>query len=87
MPSIYWEKLWEKISVGKTPSTTPIEEHFWSLLPKHSTILEVGCGWGRIVFECLKRGYNVIGIDINEKRVNEINNGLWFNIIILKVKN
>lgn len=69
MPSMHWEKLWREISVGKTPSTTPIDEHFWSLLPKHSTILEVGCGWGRIVFECLKRGYNVVGIDINKNEV------------------
>ena len=66
MSSIYWEKLWEEISVGKTPSTTPVSEYFWSLLPKHSTILEVGCGWGRIVFECLKRDYKVVGIDINK---------------------
>ncbi len=72
MSSMYWEKLWEKIPVGKTPSTTPVDEHFWSLLPKHSTILEVGCGWGRIVFECLKRGYNVVGIDINKNEVESL---------------
>ena len=86
MPSIYWEKLWEKISVGKTPSTTPIEEHFWSLLPKHSTILEVGCGWGRIVFECLKRGYNVVGIDINKNEVESLKKKLSSVKINKKVK-
>lgn len=86
MLPIHWEKLWGEISVGKTPSTTPIDEHFWSLLPKRSTILEVGCGWGRIVFDCLKRGHSVVGIDINKNEVESLKKKLSGLKINKKVK-
>lgn len=67
-----WEEFWKKISVAQTPGTTPIDEKFWKLLNKDSNILEVGCGWGRIIFECLKRGFGVTGIEINKNEVDAL---------------
>lgn len=81
-----WEKLWGKISTGLTPGTTPIDKNFWKLIPKKSLILEVGCGWGRIVFECLKRGFNVVGIEINKKEVDDLNKKLSQLKLSTKVK-
>lgn len=76
MSKTNWEELWKKISIGQTPATTPIDENFWRLLPKKSLILEVGCGWGRIIFECLKRNFKVVGIEINKNEVDALNKKL-----------
>src|SRR3989344_5245778 len=71
-----WRRFWENIYIGQTPGTTPIDENFWRILPKNSLIFEVGCGWGRIIFECLKRNFRVMGIEINKNEVNALNRKL-----------
>lgn len=76
MSKTNWEELWGKISIGNTPGTAPIDENFWHLLPKKSLIFEVGCGWGRIIFECLKRNFEVVGIEINKNEVDALNKKL-----------
>ncbi len=64
------QKFWQKISANKTPGTMPVSEEFWKKFKPGDHILEVGCAWGRIVFECLKRDFKVTGIDINSHEVN-----------------
>jgi ubiquinone/menaquinone biosynthesis C-methylase UbiE len=66
-------QLWKKIPAGKTPGTTPVLSQFWKLLPRKGQVLEVGSGWGRIVFECLEREFDVIGIEINKGEVAALN--------------
>jgi len=61
--------LWKKIDANKTPGTMPVSEVFWSKFKPGNQILEVGCGWGRIIENCLDRKLRVVGIDIN---LNEI---------------
>ncbi len=41
------------------------------LLPKGVTILDVGCGYGRIAIPLAKRGHHVIGIDLSERLIEE----------------
>lgn len=64
------QKFWEKISSGKTPGTIPVSDEFWPMLTPGDSVLEVGCAWGRIVFECLKRNFKVVGIDINKNEID-----------------
>lgn len=40
-------------------------------LTKDMEILDVGCGTDRYFLELLKRGYNVTGINISDKTLNE----------------
>ncbi len=69
-------QLWFRVPATKVPGTTPIDEKFWSLLRPGSMVLEVGCGDGRIIYECIKRGFAVIGIDINAAAIKKLRAGI-----------
>lgn len=45
--------------------------HFISLLPKNSKILDVACGCGRDTQYLTEEGFNVIGIDVSEELLKE----------------
>lgn len=67
---------WYKEEYSKKTSTSiygkPVKEmiSFFTLLRKHPTVrtvLELGCGDGRNVYELAKRGYTVTGIDLQDR--------------------
>ncbi len=62
--------FWKNISTGKTPGTISVSDEFWTMFKPEDKVLEVGCAWGRIVFECLKRDLKVVGIDINNNETD-----------------
>jgi len=64
--------FWLKIKAGKTPSSVEIDNDFWKYFKPKDKILDVGCGWGRAVYECLKRDLNVVGVDINRNEIKEL---------------
>ena len=76
MNSIDIQSFWEKISVNKTPGTMPVSDNFWNNFVSGDSLLEVGCAWGRIIFECLKRDLKVVGIDINKEEIEALKNKL-----------
>jgi len=47
-----------------------------SNLPKNSKVIEVGCGTGRLLTECLKIGYQVDGIDASASMLDELRDKL-----------
>jgi len=65
-------EYWNKVAGSKTfthPLNKPL---FQELVPRHSKILDLGCGYGRIVKELVDMGYpNVVGIDSSEKMIFE----------------
>ncbi len=65
--------LWAKIPFDIIPSSTKINEEFWDYFKKNDSILEVGCGKGRLAYACVKRGLKVTGIDINRKAIELLN--------------
>jgi len=67
-----YKNLWLKIGANKTPSSVKIDNDFWKYFKPKDKILDVGCGWGRAVCECLKRGLYVVGIDINKNEITEL---------------
>ena len=79
----FWEKyfklkkntnnLWAKIPPDKIPSSTEVDEKFWSYFRNGDSILEVGCGQGRFVCACAMRGLKITGIDINKEAVELLN--------------
>lgn len=79
----FWEKyfrlkrnannLWAKIPPDKIPSSTEIDENFWSCFREGDSILEVGCGQGRFVYDCAVRGFKITGIDINKEAIELLN--------------
>lgn len=60
---------WKKFSNGKTPSTVRLDDLFFRYIKKGTRVLEYGCAWGRIAFQLQKKGYNVVGFDVNEAEV------------------
>jgi cyclopropane fatty-acyl-phospholipid synthase-like methyltransferase len=67
------ENLWAKIPPSKIPSSTKIDEKFWSCFREGDSILEVGCGQGRFVCACAMRGLKIVGIDINKEAIEMLN--------------
>ena len=45
---------------------------FWKILSKErgSPILELGCGTGRVLHSLIQDGYDVVGLDINQKALD-----------------
>lgn len=53
-------------------SKRKIVDHFFKYLPKEEPILEAGCGLGAWVVYLSERGYNVTGIDYNDKIIGRL---------------
>jgi len=66
------KKFWINFQAGKTPASVKVDNDFWKYFKPGDKILDVGSGHGRIIFECLNRNLNVVGIDINKNEVAEI---------------
>ena len=47
-----------------------------SRLSKSARVVEVGCGTGRLLMECVKRGYTVDGVDASPEMLKELRNKL-----------
>lgn len=64
--------FWLKMKANKTPSSVKIDDDFWKYFNPKDKILDVGCGWGRAIYECAKRDLRVVGIDINKNEIKEL---------------
>lgn len=60
------------MEAGQTPSSTKIDQSFWENFTQGNKVLDIGCGWGRGIFECLKRQIVPVGVDINQKEIAEL---------------
>lgn len=47
-------------------------EHFLPDLPDDAKVLDIGCGFGSVSHELVKRGFDVYGMEINEDAKNEL---------------
>jgi ubiquinone/menaquinone biosynthesis C-methylase UbiE len=72
--SIDGQEYWKKIVANQTPGTAQIDDLFWESLNPHETVLEVGVGSGRVIDESLRRGLNIIAIDINKQEIENLRN-------------
>jgi len=65
------KEYWDRVAQQKT-FTHPININlFLQYLPKDSTIIDYGCGYGRIVHELLDAGFsNVVGYDTSIELIN-----------------
>lgn len=64
--------FWLKMKANKTPSSVKIDNDFWKCFKPGDKILDVGCGWGRAIYECTKRDLSVVGVDINRNEIKEL---------------
>ncbi|MHA1802701.1 MAG: class I SAM-dependent methyltransferase [Candidatus Heimdallarchaeaceae archaeon] len=63
-----------------------LESHFRKIKVEKSSILEVACGTGHHILELVKKGYNVIGLDIDPTMIAVANDRLKDFDIQLYVK-
>lgn len=63
---------WKKIEQNKTPSTSRVLDGFISKIDSLSKVVEVGCGYGRILDQCIPKKCFVYGIDINKNEIDAL---------------
>ena len=70
-------KYWDSVA-GKKKFTHPLNTHnFKKFVPLTASILDVGCGYGRICQELYTAGYkNIAGIDISKEMIQKGKNRL-----------
>src|ERR1700685_314708 len=66
-------RLWMENEDGSTIASTSLHPRFLSTIPQSSSILDLGCGYGRISKLLANQGHNVIGIDPNLNEVSFAN--------------
>jgi SAM-dependent methyltransferase len=59
-----WELYYSRHPVNWKGSLAPLPE-----LPRGSRVLDIGCGTGSTVLQCIERGYEAAGIDISPTAV------------------
>lgn len=64
----YWDSV-----AGKKKFTHPLNPAcFQKLIPAEASILDIGCGYGRICGELFNSGYrNIVGIDVSKEMIRE----------------
>ncbi len=60
---------WKQFSNGQTPSTIQVDPSFYTMVSPSSSVLDFGCGWGRVSLELQEKGYSVTGFDVNEAEI------------------
>jgi 2-polyprenyl-3-methyl-5-hydroxy-6-metoxy-1,4-benzoquinol methylase len=65
-------KYWDSVA-GKKQFTHPLNtESFQEFVPVTASILDIGCGYGRLCHELNELGYkNVVGIDMSNEMIRE----------------
>lgn len=65
--AIHTHRDWNQFKGEKTPGTFSLQPFFFENVHPGDSIVDIGCGWGRICFDLLQRGYGPLtGIDQNE---------------------
>jgi len=62
-----FRKDWREYPADKIPSKNKLPDFLFEVLKKQGvkTILDLGCGVGKIAVDLHTRGYSVVGVDIN----------------------
>jgi len=62
---------WKNIEGKNVPSTSGFSEKILGYLRPKSAVLDLGCGYGRLSEFFASRGFEIYGIDVNEKAIEE----------------
>ncbi len=68
-----FRKDWREYPADKIPSKNKLPDFLFELLKKEQvkTVLDSGCGVGRSAIDLYRRGYSVVGVDINQKAIEK----------------
>jgi 2-polyprenyl-3-methyl-5-hydroxy-6-metoxy-1,4-benzoquinol methylase len=69
----YYNTFYKKIAeIDAKGNTFSKIENFLPELPENAKVLDIGCGFGSVSHELVKRGFDVYGIEINEDAKAEL---------------
>lgn len=63
---------WKKIEQNKTPSTSRVLDGFINKIDSQSRVVEIGCGYGRILDQCINKKCFIYGVDINRNEIDAL---------------
>lgn len=68
-----YHKDWREYSADIIPSKSKLPDFLYELLEKEGvkTVLDFGCGIGKFAIDLYKKGYSVVGIDINPEAIEK----------------
>lgn len=67
-------KNWDKFVGDKIPSSLEIQSIIYKFIKKDYKIIDIGCGFGKTVFDLHKKGYvDIYGIDSNKSGIEFAN--------------
>ncbi len=66
-------KDWKEYPADVIPSKIKLPTFLYELFEKEGvkTILDFGCGIGKFAIDLYRRGYSVVGVDINPKAIEK----------------
>ena len=65
---------WNKFIGNKIPSSIETQSIIYEFIKKDDRIIDIGCGFGKTVFDLYKKGYvNIYGIDSNKSGIEFAN--------------
>lgn len=82
------KEYWNKVAIDKQFTTPFHNELFSELVGKEDRILDVGCGYGRILNELYSQGFkNLFGIDFSDKMIKRGKEEFpWLNLNVQEDK-
>lgn len=67
-------KNWNKFVGDKIPSSLKIQPIIYNFIQKDYKIIDIGCGFGKTIFDLHKKGYiNIYGVDSNKSGIKFAN--------------
>lgn len=86
IPNLY-QNTADYYDLGNLRASVAVDVKFYKeLIPEHASVLEIGCGTGRVSIELAKNGRSVVGVDLSLPMLNVLKSKSESNGVSLEVE-